>query len=639
MHRNLIGCLTRVLFTLALGLMGMARPGIGEERPASAKQLSVTVDFPDDITKGPFDTARLVTMMATIQDIGATRVNWMYYGEVSADDIRRGNIWEGHWATYGPVTIAALGEPLKAAVKSAHERGLEIYGVLKPYNGGLSGSYPTGSPEAGSKSKLTKIGGTIQQVIPFLEAHPEMRIQRRPQANAASSRGPVREIRLVKANSAETRLRPEHLRIWVSADNYKYRPLPIVPHGTVEVEPAKREVRDYHGNVLTRVGDPVRVVDLKGLDVREPFIVLTTTFTEGAGDFSNTPLGMVEVYGDSGTALECVVATHAALWIRPRDFRTYGLEFDMGYGHLPVALDEPWKGTQGDPWKPFSGKDEFEHETLFGNGPAGGFIGIALGKNAFLPAAPCEAYPEVRELWLGWIRAMLDAGVDGVNLRISAHGCLSDEPEAYGWNPPILAAYHQRFGDGPIEFSKLAAVRGEFYTAFLREAASLVHARGKKLQVHFHAEAFRPDPVFGQQNGVPANIEFEWRRWLDEDLVDEVYLRTSWFEAAEDPLGAKGTQRSQLKRALADPVVIEMLTRTGEKHRPVTLNRYIGRAAGLEEYLDDVAMIARDDRFAGFDVYEFFDLAQSDPHAPGLIPRMGRIEGLKARWEALRSHP
>ena len=44
-----------------------------------------------------------------------------------------------------------------------------------------------------------------------------------------------------------------------------------------------------------------------------------------------------------------------------------------------------------------------------------------------------------------------DAGVDGVNLRISAHGCLSDEPEAYGWNPPVLAAYRKQFGDGPID--------------------------------------------------------------------------------------------------------------------------------------------------------------------------------------------
>lgn len=623
--------------SLALAAAMLAK---GAAAPAAPPfRLSVTVDFPDDITKGPFDGARLDAMFAAIQDTGATRVNWMYYGEIAADDPGRGNIWESHWATYGPATIATLGEPLRAAVGVAHRRGMEIYGVLKPYNGGMSGSYPTGSPEAGSKSKLKKIGGTIQQVIPFLEAHPEMRIQRRPLDETVSKDETIREIRLVKSDAAESRLRPEMIRIWVSEDNYKYRPLALVPHGTVGIEPAKREVRDYHGTVLTKPGDPVRVVRLLDLDVRAPFVVLTTTFSTGAGDFRNTPLGMIEVVGSGGNVIPCVVATHAALWIRPRDFRTYGLEFDMGYGHLPVALDEPWQGPKSDPWKSFSGKDEFAEETLFGHGAAGGFVAIARGKNEFLPAAPCEAYAEVRELWLGWVRAMLDAGVDGVNLRISAHGCLSDEPEAYGWNAPVLAAYRERFGPGPIEPAKLAAVRGDFYTRFLQDAAKLIHARGKKLHVHFHAEAFRPDPVFGQQNGVPANIDFQWKRWIDEGLVDEIYLRTSWFEAAEDPLGAKTTQRSRLTRALADPVAAEMLKVAGEKHLPVTLNRYIGRAAGLEEYLDDLTLIARDGRFAGFDVYEFFDLAQSDPAQPGLIPRLGRLEALKSRWRALQEKP
>jgi len=601
--------------------------------------LSVTVDFPDDITKGPFDRARLDEQILAIRDIGARRVNWMYYGGIDADDPGRGNVWQSHWALYGPETIANIGEPLKAAVHAAHAQGLEIFGVLKPYNGGLSGTYPTGSPELDRSSKLTRIGGTVQQAIPFLQAHPEMRLQRRPESAAVSGAGRISEIRLIKADDGRTRLEPKHIRIWTSADNYRYKPLSLVPRGTVEVEPSQREVRDYHGNVLTRVGDPVRVVCLTNLDVTARFVVLSTVFAEGAGDFKNTPVGMVEVLDGDRRPLPCVLATHAALWIRPRDFRTYGLEFDMGYGHLPVTLDEPWKGSGGDPFEPFSGEDEFAEETLFGKGPIGGFIGIALGKNEYLAAVPCEAYPEVRTLWLHWIAQMLDAGVDGVNLRISAHGCLSDEPEAYGWNPPILAAYRKKYGDAPVDLSKLAEIRGAFYTQFLRDASKLVHARGKKLQLHFHAEAFRPDRVFGQQNGVPANIDFQWRQWLDEGLADEIYLRTSWFEAAEDPLGAKSTQRSRLTAALKDPIVEEMLASANRHRLPVTLNRYIGRAAGLEEYLNDLEQISRDKRFSGFDVYEFFDLAQSSPTEKRLVPRLERISGLKARWQAIQAKP
>jgi hypothetical protein len=598
-------------------------------------QLNVTVDFPDDICKGPFDLTRLDEMMAEIQGIGARRVNWMYYGEVSPDDPLNGNVWNAHWATYGPQTIATIGEPLRAAVKLAHARGMEIYSVLKPYNGGLSGTYPTGSPEAGSKSKLTRIGGTVQQVIPFLENNPEMRLQRRPFAGSEAAMNPVTEIRLIKANQSETRLRPENLRIWVSQDNFKYRPLEIVPEGSVGIEIATREVRDYHGNILTCVGDPVQVVRLMGLELRDLFMVLTTTWTNGTGDFRNTPIGMVELHGQDGQQIECVVATHAAAWVQPRDFRSYGLEFDMGYGHLPVTLDEPWQGILKNPWEAFSGEDEFAEQALFGKGPTGGFVGIARGRNEFLAAAPCEVYDEVRTMWLGWVQAMLDAGVDGVNLRISAHGCLSDEPESYGWNPPVLEAYREKFGSGPIEPTKLATVRGDYYTDFLRESSALVRAQGKKLQVHLHAEAFRPDRVFGQQYGVPDNIDFQWRRWIKEGLIDEVYLRTSWFEAAEDPLGSNATNRSQLSLMLADPVVTEMMEAAGKNHLPVTLNRYIGRAAALAEYLDDLEFVARDGQFAGFDVYEFFDLAQADPRCPGLTSRLGRLDGLKKRWQRI----
>jgi hypothetical protein len=229
---------------------------------------------------------------------------------------------------------------------------------------------------------------------------------------------------------------------------------------------------------------------------------------------------------------------------------------------------------------------------------------------------------------------MLDAGVDGVDLRVSAHGCLTDEPEAYGWNPPVLEAYVERHGAGSVDLRKLAVVRGDFYSEFVRDASRLVRGRGKKLQVHLHAEAFRERPVFGQQNGVPANIEFQWRRWLESGWVDSAYLRTSWFEAAEDQLGG-ATTRSRLKMVLQDPVVSEMLAVSARARVPVVLNRYIGRAAGLSEYLDDLELAARDGRLAGFDVYEFFDLAQSDQSAGALIARHGRLAAVRERWNAL----
>ena len=116
-----------------------------------------------------------------------------------------------------------------------------------------------------------------------------------------------------------------------------------------------------------------------------------------------------------------------------------------------------------------------------------------------------------------------------------------------------------------------------------------------------------------------------------------MHLRTSWFEAAEDPLGAKETNHSKLTSALADPVASEMLA-TAQQHKlPVTLNRYIGRAAGLPEYLDDIVTAKQDGRIDRFDVYEYFDLAQAAPDKPGLTPKGERLAGLKKRWSQIQS--
>ena len=91
------------------------------------------------------------------------------------------------------------------------------------------------------------------------------------------------------------------------------------------------------------------------------------------------------------------------------------------------------------------------------------------------------------------------------------------------------------------------------------------------MQVHLPTEAFRRDPCPGQLMGFPANIQFDWKTWLKEGLVDGITLRTSWFEALEDPPGQ--VHRCRLPRALADPVVEEALNLTQELGLPVYLNR------------------------------------------------------------------
>ena len=92
--------------------------------------------------------------------------------------------------------------------------------------------------------------------------------------------------------------------------------------------------------------------------------------------------------------------------------------------------------------------------------------------------------------------------------------------------------------------------------------------------------------------GIPPHLDFQWRTWLREGLIDGITLRTSWFEGWEDA-SESSTLRSRLSTALADPVVEESLSLAQEMDVPVYLNRYLNRFVGLEEYLSDIELRLR----------------------------------------------
>jgi len=141
--------------------------------------LSATVDFPDDMIHGTYTPDLLDRMMVQLKEIGVTRVYWLYYGDVDQDSYWAGNLIDNPFFPYGLRTLTNIGEPLKAAVPFAHAHGLEIYGVLKPYNGGAAGTYPEGAAESRA-STVTRIGGPLLGAIPFVERHPDTRVRRRP---------------------------------------------------------------------------------------------------------------------------------------------------------------------------------------------------------------------------------------------------------------------------------------------------------------------------------------------------------------------------------------------------------------------------------------------------------------------------
>jgi hypothetical protein len=580
--------------------------------------LSATVDFPDDVIPGPYDGRLLDDLMGTLKSMGVRRVYWLYYGDVEPESFWAGSLYENPQIPYGTQTLETIGEPLKAAVPVAHRHGLEIYGVLKPYNTGMSGS---NGPCSGRRlSGIERIGGAVPQVIPFLERYPHTRLRRRP--DTRTSHGvPVSRIRLLKRDASPTRVRPENLQLWTSNDNGRYTLLHAPFTVAERVEPAPREVRNYYGELVVAEGAPIRTLTIDGLNIRERFVVVTTDFRDEAGDFINTAYGMVEAYGgDSSTPLPVVVASRGAFWTGPRDLGDNTPDFDSGLGHFEIPLDV---------------NASLEGEGFFWNRLAGGgLVGFAQGKNEYLPGTVSEVYPEVHRLWDGWVDRILETGVDGIDIRVSSHGSLVDEPWEYGFDDSVVEAYRLKYGTDPwsspedvVRFSRL---RGEHFTSFIRRTSNRARSMGRKMQAHIHTEAFRPDIVHGQIMGFPPNTHFAWQDWMRAGLLDGITFRTSWFEALEDLPGTPPV-RSRLSNALSDPVAVEALALASELGIPAYMTRYIARAVGVEEYLSDLEAALRDERFAGFDLYESATFIRPTADGSRLEPYKGRVELIRSK--------
>ena len=588
--------------------------------------LSTTVDFPDDLGYGIYTPDLLNEMMSLLKTMGVTRVYWNYVPS-----------WPNaiYQSEYDKETLRQIGEPVKAAVTVAHRHGLELYATLKPYDSGNSATYSEGSPES-TASRVGRIGGTLQYVLPFFERYPHTRVRRRQlDAESCSQTERVKRIRLLKKDDSPTRVRAENIEIWTSSDNYRYTRREINLRLKEQVEPAPREVRDYYSRLVTSKGAPVRTLTLDGFDLSDPYIIVTTNFNDDKGDFRNTALGMIEVYGSSLEPLPIVVAIKGDYWgaevsfekwdkmpVPSVDFRTDGLDFDSGEGPVEIILDT----DNSMPGTGYPGRDN-------------GVIAFARGKNEYLPLTPCEVYPEVRKLWSGYVDKLIEAGVDGIDVRSSSHSSRTDEPTEYGFNEPLLEEYRLRYGRTPstnnIDIQHLAEIRGEHYTSFIREASTRVRQAEKKFQVHVHADTFRTDPVHEAMSWMQANIHFDWKTWLMEGLVDGITLRIGAETLESGPEGIARRSKfphASLSKALSDPVGIEALALAQDLGVPVYFNRYVSRSlGGTEEYISDLDGIFRDDRFAGLDLYELASMVRPSSDGSHLVLVEDKIKSIRTK--------
>lgn len=535
--------------------------------------ISALVDFPDDCGNLEFTPELVENLMERLRWMGVRRVYWNYYQP-------------GMWSWFVKhsktgTTKASLenlgGDPMPVGRRLAHKHGMEFYACIKPYETGASHSTPVGTPMLVDDPGIRGIGGRYH-VDDWVARRPDLRVRARSGDVPTGIEGlPVTRIQLRQKDMEPIRIKAENLQIWTSEDNTSYTRKDVAFSMSEDVDTCPRDVVDAVGVPVSKAGDSVRVLNLTGFSLLDPFIAISTDFEDTSGTFRNTVVEMFRVFGPDDQQLPIVVASHKAIWRAQRDLRIDDLQYDGGLGDLLINLDVSntaiafpgWDGT--------------------GTNTRDGVVAFAKGRNCYLAGSLCEAYPEVQEYWMSWVGDCLAAGVDGMDVRISSHSSWTDWRYSFGFNEPVIAEYERRYGVNPdlddFDPELLAELRGDAFDRFLQRAKHRLAAAGKVLQLHLEGESFRREAPQVRWRARPGIMNFHWQRWLQTGLADEATLFGRLWEN---------------ERILRDPVYRQMIDEANAANIPVHLSKPV-----TEEHQGDwLEMAYREGSLSGYTFYE-----------------------------------
>lgn len=571
----------------------------------NGKPFAAVIDIFPQLCLSRHDQARVEKEVQLLADLGIRR---LYFVACPPGYPAFSNPWlammpaDNDCQNHALASVKLLASPNAAFCSAAKKHGLEAYAILKPYEGGGASTIPHGArlawPDGGREPC---IGGDRILFDSFLARHPEKRIMRRPIPDYdAAIAQPIRRIELTfcldeipstrrapALPSAPPDYRcqdyPVELALWSSDDNGAYTALPKTYIVTHRIE--RRTLHDTAGRPLFSEPKRCRIMEITGLDLPAATRYLAVTLNgdrEHLQTLQTTPATMFRIFGpdapipitlsvharNGASPTNRALPPHGRLWgmeSRPlrnsMEFRDWGFEFE-------------WYGADifyGDGWHSDS------------------VYGIARGKILAMKGTACEAYPEVRACWLEQVAALIDAGYDGVDIRLQNHSGMVADFADFGFNPPLIERYRQVHGADPREeFDplKMMAIRGSFFQEFLRDAAALLHRRGRKLQVHLRHAHERPCllPDFNELGfwAMPKVWLEDWKGIID--LADAITIK-DYFWGRYDPAIA-----GQIRQYAA------------AKGKPVWMHNYIAQGDGIQP--DYINALAADPTVSGILLYE-----------------------------------
>ena len=563
--------------------------------PSVMFPIETLVDFYDDLlfAKCALTPADIDSLFSFWASQGIQSVTWYY----QADD--RGGLIHRRCPVPGAPGHDAFEiyrncNVMQEAARCAHAHGIRFIAGYKPYETGFYGMDVATARQQDIRTVM-QAGRMITGIDPFVVEHPELRLKLKPSLRAASPNPRIGKIELWKADDAPTRIKAENLEFLFSDENCRYQvqEIPFGFHQEIRMAPA--DGFDLYGNQIFQAGRPVRVLCLTGMDFQSPDWALRCRNLEGEGDFTGLGTRMMRVFDVEGRQLNgCFAGKRTICDAGANDLETHGAYFDIGWGRFSQTFDAP-----------------------------GEYIAFLAEKPEYVTGALCETSPEVQEFWLRNVRAMLDAGADGIEFRIENHSCMTDDAAAYGFNEVVLAACGENASDDAV-----AKVRGDAYTHFLHKASEMIHKAGKITRLNLSVDGLAKRVPEDRLLAFPQNVEYQWERWLAEGYADEAVLRV--YNAAN--------RKNALKLALTDRIAEQC-----RRHQvPLYFSHHVfphfqeqGKMSGDSWCVEEAKRIAADRRFAGLSLYENSIFVRCNaghcwewlPKAEELLQEMVRLQG------------
>jgi hypothetical protein len=526
--------------------------------------LSVTYDSPMSIVANHYTPERLSKDMETWAGLGVRRIHWIEYGDWPSF----WNYQAAGWADNYARTVKACGNYQAAAVRAAHQHGLEFIADLKTFDLGLNCFFV----DADARSTLEDIERRHVCLIPETAAHQEWTMQSNPAWRTDAS-FPVARLRLYSEMPIPPLSVPQ-IRLLTSKDNLRYqryrKPFEVRqgwlkrPH--LRWTPA--------GIVKEQGGRRNWFVEFSGLKLNAPF--LSVQLGEGRLSLRHRGTMLAEAWNASGDPVPLTLATNG-------DAKG-GFFFWKGWSGWsnqmePILQERKWNGAD---------------------------LGMVFQDMPNMPTMLEPAYEGARNIWLGRIAGILDRGADGVDIRTYCHHNGIMSYLKYAFAQPVCETFRSLYGRAPSpnpeDCERIRRIRGDFYTQFLRDARKLVSARGRKLVIELESGVEVP-----ARYDCRMALPMDWKAWIEEGIADEIRLK--WWTAE-----STFVHEQVLPLARRHSIPVHLISRC--------LHEGLGfRAVEMAERVIGGACAAG---FSGYSFYEHQNLMEMNPE--GCLALKGPVE-------------